>query len=165
MIHSRKILLGLAVLLITIQFFRPDRTNPPENKSETIYATLNVPADVHDIFERACIDCHSNRSEWPWYTEVSPVSWFVVDHVEEARDELNFSNWKKYPPKRSEHKLEELCEKIEEGEMPLNSYLLIHWEASLSEQDKEILCSWSNSEREIIRAANPEAFTENKMEY
>jgi Haem-binding domain len=157
---SRKILFGLAIVVIAGQFFRPDRTNPPENQADTIYASLNVPAGVHDIFERACIDCHSNRTEWPLYTEISPVSWYVVDHVEEARDELNFSNWKKYPPKRSAHKLEELCENVEERDMPLSSYLLIHRGAKLSEEDVDLLCSWSDSEREAIEAANPEAFVD-----
>ena len=156
----KKILFGLGFLLIAIQFFRPDRTNPPEYQTDTVYATLSVPADVRNIFETACIDCHSNRSEWPWYTEISPISWFVVEHIVEGRDELDLSNWRKYSPTRSEHKLEELCEKVEEGEMPLKSYVLIHWDARLSQQDKDLLCAWSNSERDAIRAANPAAFVD-----
>ena len=87
-----------------------------------------------------------------------------MDHIEEGREELDLSNWKKYSPTRSEHKLEELCEKVEKGEMPLKSYWLIHWEAKLSEQDKNLLCSWSDSEREAIRAANPAAFADEEDE-
>lgn len=131
---------------VTIQFFRPDFTNPPVNQAETMQATLQVPENVQTILTRSCADCHSHETKYPWYSKVQPSAWFLADHIEEGRRELNFSVWKTYEPRRQRRKLSEICEEIKAGNMPLPSYLWIHRDAQLSDADKKTLCDWSETE-------------------
>ena len=146
-----KVLLAVLVVpFIGAQFVRPALTNPPVDESKTIFATGKVPADVRGILERSCADCHSHATVWPWYSKVAPMSWLVAEDVEEGREELNFSLWGDYEPKRAEHKLEELCEKVEEGEMPLKKYTFLHPRAKLSDADRRHLCEWSSAWRSEI---------------
>jgi Haem-binding domain len=95
------------------------------------------------VLERACRDCHSNRTEWPWYSNVAPVSWFVIDHVNHARSHLNFSDWSSYAPERRRKLLTGVCKETRSGAMPLSSYTWIHWSARLSPADVEALCNWA----------------------
>jgi hypothetical protein len=147
------LLIVLAVAFVVIQFVRPSRVNPPVDESKTIFATGKVPADVQAIVERSCADCHSNKTVWPWYSNVAPVSWLVAEDVEHGRKELNFSVWGDYKPKRAEHKLEEICEQVEQHEMPLGNYTFIHPSAKLSDADRRRLCEWSTAWRGEILGA------------
>ena len=131
------------IAFIAMQFVRPSRVNPPVDESKTIFATGKVPQDVRAIINRSCIDCHTHTTVWPWYSNIAPMSWLVVEDVEEGREELNFSTWADSTPKRQEHKLEEICEVVEEREMPLKNYLLLHPSAKLSDADRRRLCEWS----------------------
>lgn len=144
------VLVVLIVAFIGMQFVQPTRANPPVDESKTIFATGKVPADVQAILERSCADCHSHTTVWPWYSKVAPVSWKVADDVEHGRKELNFSVWGDYKPKRAEHKLEELCEQVEEQEMPLKKYTFLHPRAKLSAADCRRLCEWSSAWRSEI---------------
>ena len=141
------VLILLAAAFIAIQFYRPDRTNPPIVQAETLEATTEVPQDVQSILKRSCNDCHSNNTNYPWYSNIAPISWQVVDHINVGRDELNFSKWGTYKQKKKDHKLEEICEQVESGEMPHNQYLWIHWDANLSKSDIQVLCNWTKSEK------------------
>lgn len=142
----------LAVLFLGAQAVRPARTNPPIDESKAIYATGKVPSDVRAILDRSCADCHSHATHWPWYSNVAPVSWLVAHDVDEGRGELNLSTWAEYTPKRAEHKLEEICEMVGDGEMPLPIYLFTHRDAVLSGADRSRLCEWSSAWRaEILR--------------
>jgi len=151
-----KVLKGLLIVLVVaflgMQFVRPALTNPPIDASKTIFATGKVPPDVRGILERSCADCHSHATVWPWYSHVAPMSWLVTDDVEHGRKELNFSVWGDYKPKRAEHKLEELCEQVEEGKMPLKKYTFLHPSAKLSDADRRLLCEWSSAWRSEILA-------------
>ncbi len=129
------------------QFFRPERTNPPIDAARTMQAQLQVPPHVDALLQRACQDCHTNNTNWPWYSNITPVSWFVADHVTEGRRELNFSEWAKYDAKRADHKLEGISEVVEERAMPLPSYLPLHSHARLSEEDIRTLSAWAKAER------------------
>ncbi|HWR51001.1 MAG TPA: heme-binding domain-containing protein [Bryobacteraceae bacterium] len=149
----KKIALVIAAVFVLAQVVRPDRTNPEEQQARTLYAKANVPENVRGIFERSCRDCHSNRTTWPWYTNVAPVSWMLADHVKDGRKELNLSDWAQYDAKRADHKLEEICEQVEKGEMPMSVYVPLHPEAKLTEADKQVLCGWAKGEREKLRAA------------
>lgn len=137
----KRILLALLVLFLLAQFVRPDRTNPPIDPAQE----LRAPAHVQQILDRSCNDCHSNRTEWPWYSNVTPLNWYLVDHINEGRHELSFSDFNSYPPKKQAKKMEELCEEVEEGHMPLPEYVRLHPEARLSAQDKQTLCGWAKS--------------------
>lgn len=141
--------LGLLVMIVLIglQFVRPARTNPAVDQSQTIHARLQVTPQVAGILDRSCQDCHSNTTRWPWYSNVAPVSWFVIDHVNHARTHLNLSDWGSLDNRQADKKLEEICEEIEDGMMPLESYTYIHWSAKLSPEDVKTLCEWTAAER------------------
>ena len=135
----KKIYLIIIVAIILIQFIPINRDNPStENGAEIV-----LPVEVEQTIKNSCYDCHSNNTTWPWYSNVAPVSWLVVYNVHQAREELNFSEWNTYSEKRMSYKLKELVEEVEEDEMPLFSYLLLHSEASLSEKEKESLINWA----------------------
>lgn len=142
-----KILAIIFVLaFVVIQFFRPDFTNPPVNQAETLQAATVVPENVQSILARSCMDCHSNETRYPWYSKVQPSAWFLADHIAEGRRELNLSVWKTYEPRRQRRKLSEICEQIQAKEMPLPSYLWIHRDARLSDEEIKTLCDWTESE-------------------
>ena len=137
----KRILLALLVLFLLAQFVRPERTNPPVDPAKE----LRAPAEVQAILDRSCNDCHSNRTTWPWYSHVTPANWYLVDHINEGRHELNFSEFRTYSPKEQSKKLGEVCEEVEEGHMPLPEYVRLHREARLSPADKLTLCQWATS--------------------
>lgn len=146
----RHILVGLVVIAAAAQFVRPARTSPPVILEQAIEAGGRVPADVLATLKQGCYDCHSNTTVWPWYTNVSPVSWLVANHVSEGRLKLNFSQWHTLPAKRRIKKLEEIQQLVTKGEMPLASYLLLHSEARLSDADKQLVSTWATTERERL---------------
>jgi len=139
--------LMLAVLFISVQFVRTDRTNPPVVEAHALESHARVTPEVAGIFERACKDCHSNQTEWPWYAQVAPVSWYVADHVNHGRNHLNFSRWSDYDREQADWLLGAMCMTAERGRMPLPSYTRMHHAARLSPADVRILCAWSQSER------------------
>lgn len=147
------VLIVLVLGFVVIQFFRVDQTNPPVNAAETMEASMNVPPDIKLILGRSCNDCHSNLTQYPWYTNVQPSAWFMKDHIDDGRRELNFSVWSTYNARRKAKKLEEICEQVERAEMPLPSYLWIHWDAKLRDGDAQTLCDWSKAEQAKMEAA------------
>lgn len=132
---------------IGIQFFRPDTANPPIVPEQTLGANANVPETVRSIFARSCNDCHSNETKYPWYSQIAPASWFLADHIKEGRKELNFSEWETFNAQKKRRKLEEICEQVQTREMPLPSYLWIHRNAKLSDEEIKIICDWTESAR------------------
>lgn len=140
--------IGLIVLVVVIQAVRPAKTNPAVDESRTVQAHTNITPEVSAIFERACYDCHSSKTVWPWYSQIAPVSWLLVSDVNEGRKELSFSDWARLDAKRAARKLKEICEQVEKGEMPTSSYVLLHPTAKLSDSDKRLICEWANRERE-----------------
>jgi len=133
------------VVLLALQLYRPDRTNPPVEESRTIQAFVPMSPAAAAVFERACADCHSHRTRWPWYSNVAPVSWMLADHVDDARRHLDISNWASYDAERAADKLDEICEEATKREMPLWSYRLIHRDARLTDEDIRALCDWTKS--------------------
>jgi cytochrome c551/c552 len=146
------LLISLAVAFVVIQFIRPARTNPPVDETATLSARLQVTPEVEAILNRSCIDCHSHKTVWPWYSNVAPVSWLLVRDVNEGRRHWNVSNWPT-DSRRSARRLDEMCEQVEHGEMPLSIYLTMHPTAKLSDADKKALCDWANGERQRIGEA------------
>jgi len=148
----RWFLILLAVVFVAIQFSRPARTNPPVNPAHSIEANLQVSPQVAAIFDRSCNDCHSNKTVWPWYTNVAPVSWFLVNHVNEGRRDMNLSEWGSYDKDKQSHRLRDICEQVQDGEMPLSTYTPLHPKAKLSTDDVRVLCDWATSERARLAA-------------
>jgi len=137
----------LAMIVVGIQFVRPARTNPAVDESQTIFTRTQITPEVAAILDRSCRDCHSNKTVWPWYTNVAPVSWWLSDHVNEGRRNLNLSEWGKLARDRQDRKLRQICDEVSDGVMPLSSYTPMHPQAKLSEQDKKTLCDWTEKER------------------
>jgi hypothetical protein len=143
----------LVLLLVAAQAVRVERTNPP------VARDVDAPADVREILRRACYDCHSHETVWPWYSRVAPVSWLVAHDVREGREELDFSTWDAYPPAKRTKKLRKSMEEVDEGEMPPWSYTLMHPDARLGAADRETLRTWTAAarERDARRPAAPES--------
>lgn len=148
----KRILLALLAILVVIQFFRIDKTNPPVDAGAEFMAMANPPADVAKLIKDACYDCHSHETNYPWYTNVAPVSWWIGNHIKEARGHLNFSTWKAYDAEKKAHKAEECAEEVEKGLMPLKPYTRMHAEARLTDEQREQLITWFKSleEREKL---------------
>ena len=134
------------VLALAIQVVRPARTNPAADPTAALTARVTVPAEVSAILDRSCRDCHSNATRWPWYTNVAPVSWWVIDHVNHGRSHFNYSEWGKYNAGERENLLKQVCELVRKGEMPLPSYLRMH-DAKLSAEDVQSLCAFTDAVR------------------
>ncbi len=139
---TKRILLGVAAVLVIIQFFGIDKTNPPVEASQDFLSIANPPAEIAALIKSSCYDCHSHQTKYPWYTNVAPVSWMIGHHIEEGREHLNFSKWGTYPAKKRAHKIEECYEEVEEGEMPMKGYVILHSEAKMSKEQKEQLIAW-----------------------
>lgn len=140
----------IAVPLVLIQFVRPDLSNAPVNLTETLEASAEVPDGVKGVLARSCANCHTNTTQYPWYSNVAPISWLMANDIRDGRAKLNFSVWNTYSNKRKATKLEDICEQVKEGAMPLPSYLWMHGDAALSEAERNLLCDWANAERAKI---------------
>ncbi len=130
-------LIAAAVLLAGIQLVRPARTNPPVAPANALAAQVDVPPHINRIFDRACADCHSNRTRWPWYSEIAPVSWLLTDHVNEGRTKMNLDNWD------DATSFKDICQEVRTGGMPMKNYLILHPDAQLSPQDVQAVCAWT----------------------
>lgn len=142
------VVIAIVVIFVGMQAIRPTLSNPPVDEALTINSRTQMTPDVASILDRSCRDCHTNKTVWPWYTKVAPVSWWLADHVNEGRQNLNMSEWGKLPKDRQDRKLRQICDEIQDGQMPLSTYLPMHPAAKLSEQDKKTLCDWTDQERE-----------------
>jgi len=112
-----------------------------------IESQVQVDPRVAGILERSCADCHSNNTRWPWYSNVSPVSWFVVGHVNDGRQVLNFSDWGSYDKRRQSARLDQMCDLARAGVMPLGSYTPLHRGSKLTDDDVKVLCDWTKAQR------------------
>ena len=137
------VLIAGVITFSTLQFFQIAKTNPPIVESETLEAAVAVPADISQILARSYTDCHSHKSVYPWYSYIQPSGWFLKDHIDAGRNDLNFSTFNTYSAQKKAKKFEEICEEVESKQMPLPSYLWIHRDAVLSESEAKALCDWA----------------------
>ncbi len=135
-----------------IQSVRPARTNPVTIPDRTLAARVPVGREAAAVLDRACRDCHSNDTRWPWYSQVAPVSWFVIDHVNHGRRHFNYSDWAQYAPADAERILKNTCALTRKGSMPMPSYLWMHRDARLSDADVVALCDWTDGVRRLVRS-------------
>lgn len=149
----KKIALALLVILVILQFIRPEKNLAEGDVIADFRSETGLPKNIENTFERACFDCHSNRTQYPWYAEVAPISYWIAGHVDEGKEHFSFSDWNSYNAKRKDHKLEELAEEVKEKHMPLDSYLWIHDEAKLTQADIDALVAWANQARGSFRQA------------
>lgn len=150
----RKVLLVLLVIFVILQAFRPAK-NKNGDTSGSIAHTYPVPPDVQQILAKACNDCHSNNTRYPWYAEVQPVGWWLANHVKDGKRHLNFDEFTSGPIARRYKKLDECIEQVKNGDMPLPSYTIIHKDAILTDAEKQALYAWCNGIRDSIRTHYP----------
>ena len=134
-------------VFIALQAIPVDRSNPPVDPARTIFASEALPAKVEMVLRRSCQDCHSNQTQWPWYSYVAPMSWIVAHDVHAARRQMNFSQWSGYSEKQREQRLNGICEQVVNGDMPEGKYALIHRRARVSEDERAAICQWVERSR------------------
>lgn len=141
---SRRLKLAAVVCIVIIaaaQLVRPDRTNPTTDPDRTIQAHLGTASGLVAVLDRACRDCHSNETVWPWYARVAPVSWLMAYGVKAGRKAVNFSEWAAYPSERQRALLAGSCLDVTSGKMPGRAWTLLHPDARLSAQDIATICA------------------------
>ena len=145
-IWSKRILLALIVFFVVSQIIRPSRANPPIDPRSDIHAALAIDPKVASILARSCNDCHSNRTVWPWYSQVAPASWLVAYDVRHGRRKLNFSEWNARSDEGNQKILKDICSEVSQGEMPGWAYSLLHPDARVSQVDVQAVCDWSRGQ-------------------
>ena len=150
MSKKKKIIWVFVALLVVIQFIRPTKNLGEVYTNDDISHSVNVPDDIKNILEKSCYDCHSNNTNYPWYTNIQPVGWWLNYHVNEGLDELNFSKFNTYKLRRKLKKLEEISKQIKEQEMPLSSYTLIHKNAILTEKEQNLMIQWALNNKALL---------------
>jgi len=144
--------LGVAIFLLGAQLVPVDRVNPPASGPLT-----GVPASVEQTLRRACYDCHSRETVWPWYSRIAPVSWLVAHDVAEGREDLDFSTWATLRPARQAKLLAKIVEEVREGEMPPVLYRVMHPEARLDDDAQSALVDWAERAKALVTPGEPAA--------
>ncbi|MFC0604154.1 heme-binding domain-containing protein [Winogradskyella pulchriflava] len=141
--------LGLILLIafVIAQFFGPDKNDGDIASVDAFFADTNPPEDVKLVLKNACLDCHSDYTRYPWYSNITPVNYWLADHVKHGKGDFNVSKWNDYSDKKKDHKLDELIEMVEEKEMPLPSYTWTHGDAKLSQDQIDAMVSWAKTVR------------------
>jgi hypothetical protein len=152
----RKVLFVLLALLLIIQLFRPEK-NDSNDATYEVAKKYQVPDDVAVVLQNACNDCHSNNTKYPWYANIQPAIWWLDHHVKDGKKDLNLSEFTNLPIAVQNHKFEEIIEMIDENEMPLESYtyLGLHTEANLSDEQKDLLKSWAKAQMDDLKSKYP----------
>jgi hypothetical protein len=145
-IRLKWVLAGAALAMATLQLTNPARTNPPIQPGRQLTDAAGPPSDMMRVLRAACYDCHSQETQWPWYSRVAPVSWLVVDHVNEGRRHLNFSDWPNDDPRRAAKYWNRVADQISSGDMPLPSYARIHSPARLTAEQRTALAAWAEQQ-------------------
>lgn len=153
---KKKIGIALLAIFIVIQFIRPTK-NLSGDETYAVSTKYNVPDQVSHVLQSACNDCHSNKTNYPWYAEVQPFGWWMSNHVNEGKKELNLSEFTKRPLAIQNHKFEETIEMVKEGDMPLPSYTWLgrHSDAKLTAEQKKLLTDWAEAQMDYLKATYP----------
>jgi hypothetical protein len=151
----KKIAWVLLAALIIIQFFHPKRNKSEGNQPNYIGNSFAVPDDVKQILAKACNDCHSNNTRYPWYAKIQPIHWWLNKHIVDGKKHLNYDEYTNRPLRYQFHKMEETIEMVKENEMPLNSYTLTHKDAKLTEAEKAKITGWAQAVMDTMKAKYP----------
>lgn len=151
----KKISLVLLVALVVIQFIHPKKNKAEGAQPNYIGNAYTIPDDVKSILAKACIDCHSNNTKYPWYTNFQPFHWWINKHIVDGKKQINYDEFTNKPLRYQYHKLEETIDMVKEGEMPLNSYTWIHKDAKLSMEEKTKITNWAQSVMDTMKVRYP----------
>lgn len=148
----KKILLALLIVLIIAQFIQPPKNSGPTQTPNDITHVVPVPDTVMAILKTACYDCHSDSTRYPWYNHITPVNWWLRDHINEGKRHTNYSQFATGSYKRKMRRLDETAEQVEKHEMPLESYLWIHKDARLSDAQRKLIIDWAkNAKQQVLQ--------------
>lgn len=151
----RKIFIVLLAALIIIQFIHPKRNKSKGPQPNYIGNAFTIPADVKTVLVKACDDCHSNNTRYPWYAKIQPVHWWLNKHIVNGKKHLNYDEYTNRPLRYQYHKMEETVEMVKEEHMPLNSYLWTHKDARLTDEEREKLVAWADAVMDTMKARYP----------
>ncbi len=151
----KKTMLILLIIFMVIQFFRPTKNLAFAASINNITTQYSVPNDVQAILKTSCYDCHSNNTKYPWYNNIQPVAWYLKNHVDEGKKEINFDEFASYSPRRQYKKFREINQQLEENEMPMGSYTLIHSNAKLNREQKIKVYTWVNEMMDTMKVRYP----------
>lgn len=143
----KRFLIVALVVFVVMQFVRPDKNEGGYESLATFLAETKPTPAVEATLQSACYDCHSNQTKYPWYNNIAPVSYWLDEHIIDGKKHLNFAEWSSYSVKKKDHKLEEVAEEVEKGEMPLDEYTWTHGDAKLSDQQIKELVQWVSAAR------------------
>ena len=148
----KKIGVILLVVFLVAQFFSPEKNNGSVDTVNGFIAETNPPEKVVSILKNTCFDCHSSTTRYPWYNSITPVNYWLAEHINDGKKHLDFSVWSTYSLKKKEHKMDELVEEVLEKEMPLDSYTWTHKDAILSDEEIKVVTSWATKVQENYKA-------------
>jgi Haem-binding domain len=153
---KKKIFYGLGAIFLLAQLIRPEK-NLSDDQTHAISTKYPMPDSVAAILKVACNDCHTNKTKYPWYAEIQPVAWWLGDHVKDGKRHFNLSNFASMKVAFQNHKLEEMAEEVEKGEMPLPSYTYmgLHSEAKLTAEQRKTLINWAHAQMDSLKAHYP----------
>ena len=143
----KKILLLLLVVFVIAQFFAPDKNDGDIATVDAFLIDTKPSPEVSAVLKESCFDCHSSHTRYPWYNNITPVNYWLADHIDHGKGHLDFSKWDGYSVNKKDHKLDELIEMVEEKEMPLNSYTWTHSEANLTDAQITAMIDWAKQVR------------------
>jgi hypothetical protein len=143
------IFVGAGALFAALQFTNPPHVNPPVKND--FLARMNPPPKIAAMFKSACYDCHSHETRWPWYSSVAPMSWKIAQDVDEGRVQLNLSDWPS-DPKRAWKKMENMSEEIDQKDMPLKKYMILHKDAQLTDDERSELTQWLDKQADMLKS-------------
>jgi Haem-binding domain len=151
----KKILLFLLAGLVVIQFIHPKPNKTKNEQPNYIGKTFSIPEDVKTILAKACNDCHTNNTRYPWYSNIQPADWWMNGHIKKGKKGMNLDEYTNKRLRYQYHKMEDLIDQVKQGDMPLNSYTWIHKDAILSQTEKDALMNWANSIMDTLKAKYP----------
>ena len=141
----KRFLIVLVVFIVLVQLVPGNKNFSPHIFTQELYRVYNTPDNVQATLRKACYDCHSGNTHYPWYSHVQPVGWWLDRHVKDGKRHLDFYMFGTYTNAKKVKKLKEVAETLSEGEMPLSSYTLMHNEARLTPEEKDAIISWANA--------------------
>jgi hypothetical protein len=154
MSQVKKILLVILVIIIAIQFIQPARNKSGQVLPTDISKVYNIPNQVQSVLKNACSDCHSNNTNYPWYSNIQPGGWWLASHIRKGKEELNFSEFGDYSSRKQRSKLNSIAKTVEDGTMPFPSYTLIHRNARLTKDEKAVIINWANNTKDSLSLKN-----------
>lgn len=137
---------GLVAVLIILQFFQPERNNAPPDPEFDMLSLVSPMEQVSELIRNACYDCHSNQTVYPWYSKISPVSWYLSKHIQKGKEDLNFSAYGQLDKADKIGVFTDIYDAMDAGTMPLRSYTLLHEDARLTEEERALLCNWTEEQ-------------------